>query len=181
MFHLLFFLFGVTGSQWFGRGDQKNRSHFLCTVSLHPLGFKRNFSSISQIWIYFSQGLRPWGFNMIAEVFFFWDHKCIVLMSLYFFPQCVFGPGIQGGIDRGCIWRLIIKNWLEFLWIKCSNVRIMNCLLPSNIDPSTWAATDHLSREGKLYGFGKLAKHTPKRGAFFNGFWKGEWILQACV
>lgn len=38
MFHLVFFLFAVTGSQWFGRGDQENGSHFLRTVSLHPLG-----------------------------------------------------------------------------------------------------------------------------------------------
>lgn len=163
MFHLLFFLFGVTGSQWFGRGDQKNRSHFLCTVSLHPSGFKCNFSSVSQIWTYFSQGLRPWGFNMYLTVGFFSFETTNVLCFclFYFFPQYVLW-GIQRGIDRRCIWRLIIKNWLEFLWIKCRNVRVMSCLLPSNIDPSTWAPTDHLSREGKWYGFGKLAKQSPK-------------------
>lgn len=54
MFHLLFFVVAVTESQWCSRRNQKNKGNFLCTaVSLHPQGFKRHFSTISQFQTYF--------------------------------------------------------------------------------------------------------------------------------
>lgn len=54
MFHLIFFVDAVAESQWFGRGDHKNKRNILCTpVSLHPWGFKHHFSTISQIQAYF--------------------------------------------------------------------------------------------------------------------------------
>lgn len=42
---------------------------------------------------------------LIVEVFFLLRPKmyCASVSVFCFFPQCVFGPGIQGGIDRGCI------------------------------------------------------------------------------